>query len=46
LLKSGNLDVESLISHRLRLEEFQKGVEIIENVAENVRKVIVMPNKN
>ena len=38
LLKSGELHVKDLISHKLQLEEFQRGIDIIENVAENVKK--------
>lgn len=44
LLKSGELHVKDLISHRLQLEEFQRGIDIIENVAENVKKVMILPN--
>ncbi len=45
LLKSGKINVENLISHKLSLEEFQHGIELIEKGTENVLKVMIMPNK-
>jgi 2-desacetyl-2-hydroxyethyl bacteriochlorophyllide A dehydrogenase len=44
LLASGRISVDALISHRLPLEEFQRGIEIIEGGRENVRKVMILPN--
>lgn len=43
LIQSGCLDLASLISHRLRLNEFERGVELIERKLEGVRKVVVFP---
>jgi threonine dehydrogenase-like Zn-dependent dehydrogenase len=45
LLKSGKISVGDLVSHKLPLEEFQRGVEMIENSVENVRKVMILPNE-
>jgi D-arabinitol dehydrogenase (NADP+) len=44
LLKSGRITVEKLISHRLPLEELQRGIELIEQGSEQVRKVMMLPN--
>jgi 2-desacetyl-2-hydroxyethyl bacteriochlorophyllide A dehydrogenase len=44
LLQAGAVDSGRLISHRLALEEFQRGVEIIEAGAEEVKKVMILPN--
>ncbi len=44
LLKSGSIRVEPLISHRLPLGEFQRGIELIERGQANVMKVMLMPN--
>ena len=44
LLRSGRMDVDELISHRLPLQDFERGVEIIERGAENVMKAMVFPN--
>jgi len=44
LLRSGQVRVSGLISHRLALEEFGRGVTLIEQGLENVRKVIILPN--
>lgn len=41
MLESGKIDVSDVISHRLTLEEFVKGIETIENSEEGVLKVIV-----
>jgi 2-desacetyl-2-hydroxyethyl bacteriochlorophyllide A dehydrogenase len=43
LLKSGKIDVAPLVSHQLPLEDFAKGVEIIEKGLEGVLKVIILP---
>ena len=43
LLKSGKIDVTSLVSHQLPLEDFVKGVEIIEKGIEGVLKVVILP---
>ncbi len=44
LLQSGQLNVADLISHRLPLEEFQHGMELIEQGRERVLKVMILPN--
>ncbi len=44
LLQSGQVDVSKIVSHRLPLEELQKGIEMIEAGHENVRKVLICPN--
>jgi hypothetical protein len=36
--------VESLISHRLPLEELQRGIGLIEEGSQSVCKVILLPN--
>jgi len=45
LLASGRIQVAGLISHRLPLEDFQHGIELIEGGLENVRKVMILPEK-
>ena len=44
LLRSGRIQVDRLVSHRLPLEEFQHGIETIERGLEGVKKVQVLPN--
>jgi D-arabinitol dehydrogenase (NADP+) len=44
LLQSGQVKVEALISHRLPLEELEKGLEMIEKHDPQVKKVIIVPN--
>ena len=44
LLKSRSIRVERLISHRLALEELQRGIGIIEKGNEPVYKVMILPN--
>ncbi|MFP3089617.1 zinc-dependent alcohol dehydrogenase family protein [Treponema sp. TIM-1] len=41
LLESGRIDVSKLVSHRLPLEEFVKGIETIEQGTEGVLKVVI-----
>ena len=43
LLQSGQVNVSRLVSHKLPLEEFVRGVELIEQGLENVRKVMILP---
>jgi 2-desacetyl-2-hydroxyethyl bacteriochlorophyllide A dehydrogenase len=43
LLQSGRVDVSALISHRLPLDEFERGVELIERGEEGVKKVLILP---
>ena len=44
LLRSGKIRVEQLVSHHLPLEEFQRGIEVIEGGLEGVKKVQILPN--
>lgn len=44
MLRSGRIRIDGLVSHRLPLEDFQHGIEIIERGAEGVRKVQILPN--
>lgn len=44
LLRSGRIQVDRLVSHRLPLEDLQHGIEIIENGMEGVKKVQIQPN--
>jgi threonine dehydrogenase-like Zn-dependent dehydrogenase len=43
LLQTGRIDVAPLISHRLSLEEFERGVTLLEEGLENVKKVLLVP---
>jgi 2-desacetyl-2-hydroxyethyl bacteriochlorophyllide A dehydrogenase len=45
LLQNRRIKVKQLVSHRLPLAEFEKGVSLIKNKQENVKKVIITPNK-
>jgi D-arabinitol dehydrogenase (NADP+) len=44
LLRSGRITTAGLVSHRLPLEEFQKGIESIERSEPGVMKVQIQPN--
>ena len=44
LLRSGRICVDGLVSHRLPLDAFQHGIEVIEQGLEGVRKVQILPN--
>lgn len=44
LLRSGQIRVDQLVSHRLPLEEFEHGIEVIEGGLDGVRKVQILPN--
>jgi len=44
LLRSGRIVVDRLVSHRLPLSEFQRGIEVIEGGLEDVKKVQIAPN--
>jgi len=44
LLRSGQIDIRSLISHRLPLKEMPQAIEMIEKHDPGVRKVIMLPN--
>lgn len=43
LLKTGRVQVEDLVSHRLPLSEFEEGVSLIEEGRESVMKVMMVP---
>ncbi|MCB9113169.1 MAG: zinc-dependent alcohol dehydrogenase family protein [Anaerolineales bacterium] len=45
LLRSGQIRVDALISHRLPLEDLPKALEMIESRDPSVKKVIIQPNK-
>jgi 2-desacetyl-2-hydroxyethyl bacteriochlorophyllide A dehydrogenase len=45
ILKQGRISLEGLVSHQLPLNDFQHGIELIEQGADNVKKVIIRPNK-
>jgi len=45
LLKSKSILVDKLISHRLPLQELQRGIELIERGSEPVYKVMILPNE-
>jgi D-arabinitol dehydrogenase (NADP+) len=45
LLQSGIIDFRGIISHSLSLDEFQHGVEIIEQGTEQVKKVMILPSR-
>lgn len=44
LLRSGRIQVGALVSHRLALEAFEHGIQVIEQGAEGVKKVQILPN--
>ena len=44
LLSSGRMRVGDLVSHRQPLAEFERGCSLIESGAEDVRKVMMLPN--
>jgi 2-desacetyl-2-hydroxyethyl bacteriochlorophyllide A dehydrogenase len=44
LLRTGRVRVDQLVSHRLPLEEFQRGISVIEAGSEGVKKVMILPN--
>jgi D-arabinitol dehydrogenase (NADP+) len=44
LLKNKRIQVKPLISHRLPLAEFERGVNLIKNKQENVKKVLILPH--
>jgi 2-desacetyl-2-hydroxyethyl bacteriochlorophyllide A dehydrogenase len=43
LLQSGQVDVLGLISHQLPLSDFERGVELIEEGRDDVKKVLILP---
>jgi len=45
LLKSKSILVDKLISHRLPLQELQRGIKLIERGREPVYKVMILPNE-
>jgi D-arabinitol dehydrogenase (NADP+) len=45
LLQSRRVDVAELISHRLPLADFERGVEAIEAGSEEVKKVLILPQE-
>jgi len=45
LLKNGRIEVKGLISHKLPLNEFDKGLQILMNHSEPAMKIIMMPQE-
>lgn len=43
MLDSGILNVKPLVSHQLPLEQFRKGIELMENGTDGVMKVLIKP---
>ncbi len=43
LLEAGKIDVSGLISHRLPLSEFERGIKLIEKGDDDVKKVMILP---
>jgi D-arabinitol dehydrogenase (NADP+) len=44
LLRTGRIQADRLVSHRLPLEDFQRGIEVIEQGSQAVKKVQILPN--
>jgi D-arabinitol dehydrogenase (NADP+) len=44
LMQEGKVSVKQVVSHRLPLEEFRRGIELIETGADDVKKVLLLPN--
>ena len=45
LLQAGKIHVSEIISHKLPLNEFKRGAELIEHGMESVKKVILLPQE-
>ena len=43
MMKEGRINVKELISHRLSIEEFGKGLSILESHSEPAMKILIMP---
>jgi len=46
ILQSGQVQVAELVSHRLPLREFERGVEMIESGHDGVKKVLMVPTES
>lgn len=44
LLQTGRLNLSDLVSHRLPLDQLERGIHLLENGLEDVRKVHILPN--
>ena len=44
LLQGRKINVKDLISHKLPLNEFQRGIDILRTHSEPVLKILIMPN--
>ena len=44
LIRAGDVDVKALITHRLPLEETERGLLLMDEKAEGVLKVVLLPN--
>lgn len=45
LLEAGKIDVSDLISHRLPLSEFERGIKLIDKGDDDVKKVMILPQQ-
>jgi len=43
-LKTGQLSLDGLVSHKLPLDDFQEGIALIEGGLDDVKKVMLLPN--
>ncbi len=46
LLQNGRIKVKDLVSHKLPLEEFEKGLKILETHSEPAMKIMIMPQES
>lgn len=44
LIKHHRIELDELISHKLPLEDFEHGINLLENGLEDVKKVLILPN--
>ena len=43
LMQTGQINVKDLISHKLSLEEFERGLKIMETHSEPAMKILIIP---
>lgn len=43
MLEKGKIETKSMISHKMKLEDFEKGLDIMVNRKENAMKLILQP---
>ena len=46
LMQNGRIKVKDLVSHKLPLEEFEKGLKILETHSEPAMKIMIMPQQS